>query len=78
MNQAAASLLEQVKNQNTNGAKLEQMVLNLASLKSIKSFCDEYKQKQWPLHLLVLNAGVMVPPLQHTEDGFELQMGTNV
>ena len=30
-----------------------------------------------PLDMLINNAGVMVPPLGHTEDGFELQFGTN-
>ncbi|MDR0417089.1 MAG: short chain dehydrogenase, partial [Propionibacteriaceae bacterium] len=31
-----------------------------------------------PLDLLLNNAGVMFPPVQHeTADGFELQLGTN-
>lgn len=53
------------------------MTLDLSSLASVRSFVEEYINKDIPLHYLILNAGVMVPPLTHTEDGFELQMGTN-
>jgi NAD(P)-dependent dehydrogenase (short-subunit alcohol dehydrogenase family) len=31
-----------------------------------------------PLHVLINNAGVMVPPFTKTVEGFELQFGTNV
>ena len=30
-----------------------------------------------PVDLLINNAGVMIPPLSRTADGFELQFGTN-
>ena len=53
------------------------MILDLASLKSIKNFNDEFKQKYSKLDLLINNAGVMMPPHSKTEDGFELQFGTN-
>ena len=50
-------------------------VLDLASLKSVHAFADRW---QGPLDLLVANAGVMAPPHhRETEDGFELQLGTN-
>ena len=32
---------------------------------------------QGDIHLLINNAGVMIPPLTRTADGFELQFGTN-
>jgi NAD(P)-dependent dehydrogenase (short-subunit alcohol dehydrogenase family) len=49
--------------------------LDLASLKSVHAFTDRY---DGPLDLLVNNAGVMTPPkYRETEDGFELQFGTN-
>ena len=58
-------------------AKVRAEVLDLASLRSVRAFTakvgDEAK-----LDLLVNNAGVMaVPKRQVTEDGFELQFGTN-
>ena len=48
--------------------------LDLASLASIRAFAAAW---EGDLDLLINNAGVMVPPLTRTEDGFELQFGTN-
>ncbi|MGA8211541.1 MAG: SDR family NAD(P)-dependent oxidoreductase, partial [Nocardioidaceae bacterium] len=49
--------------------------LDLASLASVREFAASW---EGPLGLLVNNAGVMTPPrYQQTEDGFELQLGTN-
>ena len=49
--------------------------LDLASQKSIMSFVDRF---EGPLDVLVNNAGVMTPPkYRETDDGHELQFGTN-
>ena len=49
--------------------------LDLASLKSVHAFADRF---EGPLDVLVNNAGVMTPPsYRETDDGFELQFGTN-
>ena len=48
--------------------------LDLASLASIREFAAGWNGD---LDLLINNAGVMVPPLTRTADGFELQFGTN-
>lgn len=48
--------------------------LDLADLASIRSFADEIDE---PIDLLINNAGLMIPPLGRTADGFELQFGTN-
>jgi NAD(P)-dependent dehydrogenase (short-subunit alcohol dehydrogenase family) len=48
--------------------------LDLASLVSVREFARGWRG---PLDLLVNNAGVMVPPLSRTAEGFELQFGTN-
>lgn len=48
--------------------------LDLASLASIREFADHWKGD---IGLLINNAGVMIPPLSRTADGFELQFGTN-
>jgi NAD(P)-dependent dehydrogenase (short-subunit alcohol dehydrogenase family) len=48
--------------------------LDLASLASIHSFAAGWRG---PIDLLINNAGVMVPPLSRTAEGFELQFGTN-
>lgn len=57
----------------------EVVELNLASLDSIERLSRQLVAESWPLHGLINNAGVLAPPKrQSTEDGFELQFGTNV
>jgi NAD(P)-dependent dehydrogenase (short-subunit alcohol dehydrogenase family) len=54
------------------------MPLNLASLSSVKSFGHEFAVAyNSSLDILVLNAGVMHTDFGLTEDGFEMQRGTN-
>jgi NAD(P)-dependent dehydrogenase (short-subunit alcohol dehydrogenase family) len=56
-------------------ADLDVAELNLASMNSVRGFADSWVG---PLDLLINNAGVMAPPKPvRTEDGFELQFGTN-
>jgi NAD(P)-dependent dehydrogenase (short-subunit alcohol dehydrogenase family) len=49
-------------------------MLDLADLASIREFAAGWAGD---VSLLINNAGVMVPPLSRTADGFELQFGTN-
>jgi NAD(P)-dependent dehydrogenase (short-subunit alcohol dehydrogenase family) len=58
-------------------ALMEIMKLDLASLKSIEQFAEQFKAKHDRLDVLVNNAGVMMVPYGTTEDGFEKQFGTN-
>ena len=53
----------------------EVRLLDLASLESVRSFARDWRDQ--PIDLLINNAGVMIPPLTQTSDGFELQFGTN-
>lgn len=55
----------------------ELMLLDLSDLDSVASFARAFGEKHTRLDRLVLNAGVMVPPLGRTKQGFELQFGTN-
>jgi NAD(P)-dependent dehydrogenase (short-subunit alcohol dehydrogenase family) len=48
--------------------------LDLASLDSVKAFAAGWDGE---IDLLINNAGIMIPPLDRTADGFELQVGTN-
>lgn len=59
------------------GADLEIMKLDLTSLKSVAAFVDEFIRCYDRLDILINNAGVMMCPYSKTEDGFEIQMGTN-
>jgi NAD(P)-dependent dehydrogenase (short-subunit alcohol dehydrogenase family) len=58
----------------TMPGKVEVRRLDLADLASVREFAGAW---DGDLDLLVNNAGVMVPPLTRTADGFELQFGTN-
>ena len=69
---AKAEVLSQV-----NNADIEIMLLNLNSLKSVRNFSTIFLEKYDRLDLLIENAGIMIPPLSKTEDGFESQMGVN-
>jgi NAD(P)-dependent dehydrogenase (short-subunit alcohol dehydrogenase family) len=48
--------------------------IDLASLGSVREFASAW---EGDIDLLINNAGVMIPPLTRTADGFELQFGTN-
>ena len=58
-------------------AKVETLALDLSSLASVRAFAQRFRSKFSALDLLINNAGVMTPPYAKTEDGFELQLGTN-
>jgi NAD(P)-dependent dehydrogenase (short-subunit alcohol dehydrogenase family) len=59
-------------------ARVEFAALDLANLKSVRAFAEECARR-FPEGLdgLVNNAGVMALPRRLTEDGFEMQLGTN-
>ena len=48
--------------------------LDLADLASVRAFAAEWDE---PLDILINNAGIMRVPEGRTQDGFELQIGTN-
>lgn len=58
-------------------ANIEAVTLDLASLNSVRSCADELRRRCERLDVLINNAGVMAIPRRDTEDGFEMQFGTN-
>ncbi|KAF1485352.1 Dehydrogenase/reductase SDR family member on chromosome X, partial [Megadyptes antipodes antipodes] len=56
---------------------VEFLYCDLASMKSIRQFVQQFRAKNCPLHVLVNNAGVMLVPERKTEDGFEEHFGLN-
>ncbi len=70
------SVAGEIKNEYP-GAEVSVMKLDLGSLKSIKDFAKTFMEKYNRLDILINNAGVMMCPYSKTEDGFEIQMGTN-
>ncbi|KAG8217211.1 hypothetical protein J3R82DRAFT_5295 [Butyriboletus roseoflavus] len=63
----------------TTGKDANLLVVNLANLKSVKAAAQEFNSKETQLNVLFNNAGVMNPPIDLlTDDGYDLQFGTNV
>jgi NAD(P)-dependent dehydrogenase (short-subunit alcohol dehydrogenase family) len=58
-------------------AQLEFIALDLMDLASVRTFAETFLANNNRLDLLINNAGIMIPPLQKTKDGFESQMGVN-
>lgn len=59
-------------------AAAELVLLDVASLHSVRAFAAQYADSGQPLDVLINNAGVMALPTRElTVDGFERQMGTN-
>lgn len=61
----------------TPEAVIDVMPLDLADLASIHAFSAGFQKRFNQLDLLINNAGIMMPPLSYTKDGFELQFGSN-
>ncbi|XP_053290379.1 retinol dehydrogenase 14 [Pleuronectes platessa] len=62
------------------GADQAQLVLkqlDLASLTSVHTFCQDMMKEEPRLDVLINNAGVYQCPYTRTEDGFEMQFGVN-
>jgi NAD(P)-dependent dehydrogenase (short-subunit alcohol dehydrogenase family) len=73
-NEHAADVIRQT----VPSASLQLESLDLASLASVEAFADRMIDEKTPVDVLINNAGVMAVPTRHTtEDGFELQFGTN-
>ena len=70
--QAADDIRKEVPN-----ARLTVLPLNLADLASVRAFATAFKATHDRLDILMNNAGVMATPQLTTQDGFELQLGTN-
>jgi NAD(P)-dependent dehydrogenase (short-subunit alcohol dehydrogenase family) len=61
------------------GCSVELVLLDLASLASVREIATQQLERGLPLDLLINNAGVYEPPKRvETVDGFELQFATNV
>lgn len=60
-----------------DGADLGIVLLDQASLASVAAAAEQVRSEEERLDVLVNNAGVMAPPLAHTDDGHELQFQVN-
>lgn len=72
----AEMVINEIKNHHPNAAVFVRP-LDLASLDSVETFSHSIIQDFDKLDVLINNAGIMACPYGETQDGFEIQMGTN-
>jgi len=75
MKRASAGLADIKAESGSDNVEIVQ--LDLASLKSVRKAALELSRKEEKIDYLINNAGVMMCPQWKTEDGFDMQMGTN-
>lgn len=75
-NAAATKEAVALLRKDTGNDRIAAISLDLASLRSVRSFAREFLGVQGKLHMLINNAGIMACPQAYTEDGFESQIGT--
>ncbi|XP_061339497.1 short-chain dehydrogenase TIC 32 B, chloroplastic-like isoform X1 [Gastrolobium bilobum] len=76
-NMESAKEAKQLILQENESARVDIMKLDLSSVKSVRSFVDNFIALDLPLNILINNAGVMFCPFQLSEDGIEMQFVTN-
>ncbi|XP_078673788.1 retinol dehydrogenase 12-like [Branchiostoma floridae x Branchiostoma belcheri] len=72
----AEAAAEEIRKDTGNGNVVVEK-LDLASLKSVREFAAKANGTESRLDILINNAGIMTCPQWKTEDGFEMQFGTN-
>ncbi len=72
----ANAAVEEIRRHGARGA-LHVEALDLQDLASVAACAARVRDTHAKLDVLINNAGVMVPPLGRTRDGFETQIGTN-
>ena len=76
--QASAQAIARIHAVNPN-AIVESIPLDLSSFASVRQCVSVFQTKNYPLHILINNAGGSVPgkKASFTENGFEMTLGTN-
>ncbi len=72
----AEPVCEMIQTESGN-PNIEVMKLDLASLKSIKNFTQEFSARYQKLNILINNAGTFCMKREETEEGFEKTIGVN-
>ena len=72
----ADKAVEDIKKESSN-ENVQNVILDLASLKSVRKCAETLNKTEEKVDYLINNAGVMMCPQWKTEEGFDMQMGTN-
>ncbi|KAK9819813.1 hypothetical protein WJX72_002705 [[Myrmecia] bisecta] len=73
---AAQAIMHEVKAKGKRG-RAEFMRLELSSLRSVHDFAEAFLARGLPLHRLINNAGLFLPPDKMTGDGMEVTLQVN-
>lgn len=73
----ASAALEAIGSEPSLKGKIEVVECDLGSLASVERCAQSVREFHSSLDVVIANAGVMVCPFGRTEDGFEMQFGTN-
>ncbi|KAI8576445.1 hypothetical protein K450DRAFT_256779 [Umbelopsis ramanniana AG] len=74
--EALDDAIEKIKAE-TPSANLRSLLIDLASLESVRHAAAEVNAYSEPIDVLINNAAIMASPYYTTKDGFEAQFGTN-
>ncbi|KAJ5946058.1 hypothetical protein N7454_002897 [Penicillium verhagenii] len=73
----AHAAIESIQSELSSPVDIRYLPLDLCSFKSIRAAAAQFQADSDRLDILILNAGTMGNPATTTEDGFEVQLGTN-
>jgi NAD(P)-dependent dehydrogenase (short-subunit alcohol dehydrogenase family) len=73
----ARDAIASIQTQLSSPVDIRYISLDLASFKSIRAAAENFQSDSDRLDILILNAGTMGNPPSKTEEGFEVQLGTN-
>ncbi|KAH7715509.1 Protein DC2.5 [Aphelenchoides avenae] len=76
-NAAASESLRDTIYKETEHRNIDIIHCNLSSLQSVQAAAKEFLSKGWPLHVLLLNAGVLAPTQKASLGGYETTFATN-
>ncbi|KAG9229057.1 hypothetical protein BJ875DRAFT_434251 [Amylocarpus encephaloides] len=74
---STSSTISEVKSQVPTCCPISHVPCDLSSLSSVRDCATELKRRTQRLDIVFLNAGVMLVPPALTEDGYDIQFGTN-
>ncbi|KAL1881804.1 hypothetical protein Daus18300_000857 [Diaporthe australafricana] len=74
----AETAIDQLEESEPDGSPLCFLKLDVSSFASVKSAAETFLNIESRLDILINNAGIMMTPEGLTEDGYEIQFGTNV
>lgn len=69
--------IDEIRKSQTSNCEIRSLIMDLSSLKSVRSAAQQILAYTEAIDVLINNAGIMAHPLFRTEDGFEGQVGIN-